>query len=160
MQAIETRFYGPTNHRGARVKATCEAGTITVPWDDGLGVDENHDAAALALLRRLGWHDRVWYRGTTKGSRGNVYVCTTAGGMLPSGDVTQALAKPRWYVLRNSEGTILALYGAVAGARAIGRAREIQARTGCAVETVFVEGDRPSVGANLASGARILSTVH
>lgn len=30
MQAIETRYHGPTNTRGARVSARCEAGRITL----------------------------------------------------------------------------------------------------------------------------------
>jgi hypothetical protein len=29
MQAIQTRFLGPTNHRGARVVAWCDAGRAT-----------------------------------------------------------------------------------------------------------------------------------
>lgn len=55
MQAIVTKFLGPTNFKGARVKAACEAGQIVVSWDDALNVDENHDAAAHALAHKLGW---------------------------------------------------------------------------------------------------------
>jgi hypothetical protein len=40
-QAIVTKFLGPTDHRGSRIKATAEAGSITVSWDHGLGVEEN-----------------------------------------------------------------------------------------------------------------------
>lgn len=54
-QAIVTRFLGPTNHRGARVKATADAGTVTVSWDYALGISENHERAAFALADKLGW---------------------------------------------------------------------------------------------------------
>lgn len=74
MQAVETKFLGPTDFRGARVKASAEAGTVTVSWDYALDVDENHDAAARALIVKMGWEDRTWVRGTPPYGRGNVYV--------------------------------------------------------------------------------------
>lgn len=57
MQAIQTKFLGPTNSRGDRVKATCAAGTITVSWEFGLGQEENHIEAAKALIAKLGWQE-------------------------------------------------------------------------------------------------------
>ena len=36
MQAIETRYLGPTNTRGSRIKATAAAGSITIHYDDAL----------------------------------------------------------------------------------------------------------------------------
>lgn len=54
-QAIQTKLLGPTNTRGARVKAIADAGSITVSWDYSLGIAENHEAAAVALARRYGW---------------------------------------------------------------------------------------------------------
>lgn len=57
MQAIQTKYRGPTNVRGARIKATAQAGSITVPYDYALGIDENHAAAARALAETLGWWD-------------------------------------------------------------------------------------------------------
>jgi hypothetical protein len=55
MQAIQTKFLGPTNHRGSRIKATCEAGSITVPWDHGADIDANHGYVAMMLAQKLGW---------------------------------------------------------------------------------------------------------
>lgn len=55
MQAIQTRFLGPTNHRDARVVAQCQAGRIVVAWDSSTGVEENHALAARALAIKLGW---------------------------------------------------------------------------------------------------------
>jgi hypothetical protein len=54
-QAITTKYLGPTNHRGSRVKATAQAGSITLGWDDALDVAANHARAALALANKFGW---------------------------------------------------------------------------------------------------------
>jgi hypothetical protein len=69
-QAIVTKFHGPTDHRGARVKATADAGSITLPWDHALWVEDNHRTAAIALARKLGWCEREdqWVGGSTPGA--------------------------------------------------------------------------------------------
>jgi hypothetical protein len=54
-QAIETRYFGPSNFRGARVKAIAEAGSMTLHWDHALNVDENHRKVAEALAAKYGW---------------------------------------------------------------------------------------------------------
>jgi hypothetical protein len=54
-QAIMTKFIGPTNYRGAYVKARGEAGSVTVPWNHAIGIEANHKAAALALAQKLDW---------------------------------------------------------------------------------------------------------
>ncbi len=66
-QAITTKHLAPTNHRGSRVKASAQAGSLTIGWDYAGNAEENHRAAALALAAKLGWGDD-W-----------------AGGALPSG---------------------------------------------------------------------------
>lgn len=80
MTAIETRYLGPTNCRGSRVKAVATGSRmighpdiqITLGWDDALDSEQNHRAAAEALARRQGWHGR-WIGGGT--DRGYVFVC-------------------------------------------------------------------------------------
>ncbi len=72
MQAIETKFLGPTNFRGARIKATADAGSITIPWDHAMNVEDNHRAAIRAFVERMGWHG-TWVVGATRG--GFVGVC-------------------------------------------------------------------------------------
>jgi len=62
VQAIETRYFGPTNARGARVKATAGAGSVTVTWDHAKKFEENHIAAAKALAEKFGWAG-TWYGG-------------------------------------------------------------------------------------------------
>lgn len=62
MQAIVTKWLSPTDTRGSRIKAKCQAGSIVVPWDDGLGVEENHKAAAAVLIAKLGWDQDCYSR--------------------------------------------------------------------------------------------------
>ncbi len=45
-QAIVTKYLGPTDHRGARVKATSYAATITVSWDDALVICKPHQGTS------------------------------------------------------------------------------------------------------------------
>lgn len=54
-QTITTAFLPPTNHRPSRIKATAEAGSVTLSWDHGKSTDANHIAALEALLSKLGW---------------------------------------------------------------------------------------------------------
>jgi hypothetical protein len=72
MQAIETKYLGPTNHKGARIVAKCDAGRVVVSYDHALGIYGNHEAAAKALLRKLEWTGR-WVGGGVAG--GFVFVC-------------------------------------------------------------------------------------
>jgi hypothetical protein len=58
MQAIQTKYIGPTNTRGSRYKAWCDAGSLTVPADYSLEPEDNHRAVAHALRDRLKWNDR------------------------------------------------------------------------------------------------------
>lgn len=51
MQAIQTKYLGPTNTRGARIKAMCSAGTITIQYED----EKSHRVAAETLAAKLNW---------------------------------------------------------------------------------------------------------
>lgn len=53
MQAIQTKFLGPTDTCGSRIKATCWLKSVTVSWEYGLSSEENHRAAIDALVCRL-----------------------------------------------------------------------------------------------------------
>ena len=55
MQAIRTRYFGPTNVRGSRIQAKCEAKTIYLSYDHALNLDENHQAACQKLLSIMDW---------------------------------------------------------------------------------------------------------
>ena len=69
MQAILTKYMGPTGSRGGRIIAKADAGRVIVPWDHGVGTYENHEAAAYAFCRKKGWSGRL-----AGGSIGNGYV--------------------------------------------------------------------------------------
>ena len=62
MQAIVTKYLGPTNARGSRIKATCQAESVTIEWDTSLNSERNHIAAAKKLATKLGW-DGLWLMG-------------------------------------------------------------------------------------------------
>lgn len=55
LQAIVTKFIGPTDRRGSRVKATASAGCITLSWDHAWNSEQNHARAALALAAKMNW---------------------------------------------------------------------------------------------------------
>lgn len=54
-QAIKAKYLGPTNHRGARIKATCTAGSVTISRNYELDVSRDYQIAVAALLKRFGW---------------------------------------------------------------------------------------------------------
>ena len=55
MQAILTKFHGPTNIRGSRISATCAGGRVIVPYPHDLSGQECHEYAAKKLVNKLGW---------------------------------------------------------------------------------------------------------
>jgi hypothetical protein len=82
MQAITTKYYGPGNVRGSRLKAECDRGSLTVEWDYSLGVDENHATAARALLDRFALEDVAEYGGKLEDHHWGPFVSgTTKAGL-------------------------------------------------------------------------------
>ena len=89
-QAIETRYLGPTNTKGGRIKAECWGGNITIGYDHALNSDEAHKAAAVALLEKMsalalkhGGSRSIWNTGTwTQGGNtdGTGYYFVNVGG--------------------------------------------------------------------------------
>lgn len=86
MLAIETLYLGPTNHRGPRIKArvmeSTETRSRTIEYDDALNSEENHRAAARALIVLQGWTQANGYGPWVVGAsiRGYVFVCDTKHG--------------------------------------------------------------------------------
>lgn len=54
MQAITTKYHGPTNSRDARIIARCAACALAFEWVDSANFEQNHRLAAEALARKLG----------------------------------------------------------------------------------------------------------
>jgi hypothetical protein len=74
-QAIETKWQGPTNTKGSRIVARCDARRLVVSWDHSLNVVENHRAAAEKLAASLGWqNDDTRMVGGGLGGNGYVWV--------------------------------------------------------------------------------------
>lgn len=64
MKAIITKYHGPTNTRGSRIRASdLDGNRVTVSFDHALNGDGNHDAAAVALCRKMGWSHHNLMRG-------------------------------------------------------------------------------------------------
>lgn len=55
MQAIQTKYHGPTNTKGARISARSDGGRLTVGYDHALDAEGNHKAAARLLAEKLHW---------------------------------------------------------------------------------------------------------
>jgi len=65
-QAITTRYFGPGNVRGSRIKATSGGGlSVWIDYDDALNSEQNHAEAAQKLATTYGWSGR-WFGGAIK----------------------------------------------------------------------------------------------
>ena len=78
-QAITTKYLGPTNVHGSRVKATAEAGSVTLSWDHALNTDENHIAAAKVLAEKFNWAGN-YVGGALHGTSGYAFVVVERSG--------------------------------------------------------------------------------
>lgn len=74
MQAIQTKYFGPTNTKGARIKATCAAGSLTIPYPHELSGQAVHRKAAEALVAKLGWTDHGTLLGGQLPDHSHVFV--------------------------------------------------------------------------------------
>lgn len=55
MQAIRTRFLGPTNTKGARIVVEAFAGRKVYNWHYGSSDEENHKLAAIKFAISKNW---------------------------------------------------------------------------------------------------------
>ena len=75
LQTIATKYLGPTDTKGARIKAVaCRGETITIDWNHSEDVKVNHDRAALQLVEKLGWLELAGLDYLAGGSTRNGYV--------------------------------------------------------------------------------------
>jgi len=82
-KAIETRFLGPTNFQGARIKAKCWGGSMTIPYPHEFNLAKAHREAAMALIDKMdqpygGWRGD-WVQGSNAKGDGYVFVKTKEG---------------------------------------------------------------------------------
>ena len=85
MQAIVTKYHGPTNLRGSRISAKCERGRISIPYPHELKQGEEcHRAAAAALIARFIREDVEKY-GKEANPPGRGWLTPYVSGGLPDG---------------------------------------------------------------------------
>ena len=84
MQAITTKYLPATNHRGARIKAICARGSITIPFPHELSGNAIHIAAVSELVHKFAAEDLATY-GAPK--EGNPWLRPFATGTLSNGSV-------------------------------------------------------------------------
>lgn len=82
MQAIHTKYILATNHKGSRIKATCERGSITIPYPHELSGDSVHRLAVMKLVWKFLEEDHA-NNGTTP--EANVWASPFVTGCLPDG---------------------------------------------------------------------------
>lgn len=86
LQSITTKFIGPSNVRGSRIKATSTSGkSVIVSYDHALDSEENHHRAAKMLAHKLGWKGRM-VAGSASGGKGNVYVFVDGSDVIDLGN--------------------------------------------------------------------------
>jgi hypothetical protein len=85
-QAITTKYLAPTNFKGARIKAQCDAASLTLPYPHEHNGSEAHRHVAEALAEKLDWLQS-----------GNV-TYAIYGGSLPKGN----RADYAWVIVRQS----------------------------------------------------------
>ena len=78
MQTITTTFKGPTNTKGSRTMVKSWLKNKSVSWNHALNTEENHKAAAQALVDELN-ADRV------KKGHGDYQWMIVAAGSMPDG---------------------------------------------------------------------------
>jgi hypothetical protein len=73
-RGIETRYVGPTNTRGSRIKAIDGDRSVTIPYDYELSDAELHFKAVLALMKKydMSWGNNWGYTCLEKG-RGFIF---------------------------------------------------------------------------------------
>ena len=82
MQAIQTKYHGPTNTRGSRISATAYAGRKYYGYDYSLNLEDNHKASATEYMDSKGWLHPV--RDITR---------RIEGGQLPDGSFVWVLVE-------------------------------------------------------------------
>lgn len=88
MQAIHTKYLPCTNTKGFRIKATCERGSVVIPYPYELSGDECHREAVRQLVAKFCAEDLKSY-GTPIES--NPWNRSFATGCLPDGTFAHVL---------------------------------------------------------------------
>lgn len=67
MQAIQVKYISTTNTKGARLKASCEGGSLTESRDYSNNIEKQAEALAYKLANeKLNWNVKKLIRGSFK----------------------------------------------------------------------------------------------
>jgi hypothetical protein len=83
MQAIHSKYLPATESKGSRIKATCERGSITIPYPHELSGNECHREAVRQLVAQFLQEDQE--DGICKDSSQNIWARQFVTGCLPDG---------------------------------------------------------------------------
>ena len=73
MKAITTKYIGPTDYCGSRLKASWSGGNcVTILYNSSLTEEENHFRAAKTLLRALSWGGKLTGEWTQNGRKWSI----------------------------------------------------------------------------------------
>ena len=61
MQSIQTKYLPATNTKGSRIKASCERGSVTIPYPYECNCEEAHVLAAKTLVHKFLEEDKAKY---------------------------------------------------------------------------------------------------
>ena len=92
MQAIQTNYIPATNSRGSRIKATCDRGSLTIPYPHDLSGEEVHREAVRQLVAKFIAEDVKSYGPKSTGAPWNWPFVT--GGLPKEGGYCHVLVKP------------------------------------------------------------------
>ena len=85
MRAIVTKYFGPTNSRGARIQARHMDDSVVIPYPHELDGDQAHELAVDTLVVKLHWtntpYTQIYSASLRDGSR--VHVGTWQNSKLP-----------------------------------------------------------------------------
>jgi hypothetical protein len=85
MQAIQSKYLLPSHSRGSRIKATCERGSITIPYPYELSGDEVHREAVRRLVAQFLQEDQD--DGICPDPSQNIWARQFVTGCLPDGSM-------------------------------------------------------------------------
>jgi hypothetical protein len=86
MQIITTKYLGPTDTKGSRIKASGGGKSVTIYYDYGVTDEELHASAVAALNKKLNWSGDLIAGHTDTGM---VWVFDTGYTIKISGELSQ-----------------------------------------------------------------------
>lgn len=73
---VTTKYFGPTNHKGSRIKATAKrvSKSVTIPYPYELDAREAHQTALAELCTRNNWPLSEWITEPNENGTGYVFI--------------------------------------------------------------------------------------